>query len=219
LQELLFLHQFLRTLFGRTKIGQNRFTVASALLPNKHEQIYKDLFCKTKSVCETENSPLDFVFVHHDCERAIINAVKYAFPNSKIELCYFHVMDAIRKYISSHGFRPILKNHEDFEKFFRRFCQLFFFPTAYCPRLLTLSIDELETRTKELPVVIQCLSYIKSPWAPDRGPIRPKSCLYHPDLTCLFESDDVILTNNDSEAYNQRFKKNNIQTYQIFLKY
>jgi hypothetical protein len=98
---------FYQVVFLRTRVGVNRYTIGSALLPNKMEQTYVDVLKLFKDCCERENIYLDFNYAHHDCERSIINAVKKEFPQTQIKLCWFHIVDAIRKQANSHGLRWI----------------------------------------------------------------------------------------------------------------
>ena len=58
----------------------------------------------------------DFVYVHNDCEQAIINSVKYVFPNAEIKLCRFYIVDAIRRHANSQGLRRIIKDRSDFRQ-------------------------------------------------------------------------------------------------------
>ena len=55
---------FFQVVFLRVKVGENRFTVATALLPNKQEKTYTEVLEKLVEVCASAGKELDFVFVH-----------------------------------------------------------------------------------------------------------------------------------------------------------
>ena len=94
---------FYQTLYLRGKVGNNDLTIAHALFPNKQEQTYKDVLQKVQDVYTEADKPINFMEAHMDCEKAIINATKAVFPNCTIQLCYFHVTDAICRHAAMVG--------------------------------------------------------------------------------------------------------------------
>ena len=98
-----------QTVVLRGKTGDSVHTIGWALLPNKLEKTYKEVLQKFKDICSEADQPLDFSYVHQDCEVAMINAVKCVFPDAEIKLCLFHIEDAIWRKVNSLGLKPLLK--------------------------------------------------------------------------------------------------------------
>ena len=151
---------FFQVVFLRVKVGENRFTVATALLPNKQEKTYTEVLEKLVEVCASVGKELDFVFVHSDCEQAIINSVKKVFSQCRPRLCRFHVVDAIRRFANGNGLRPIINQRSDFKRFYGRVRQIFFFPPSLWPRVWNILVSLLGNETKEIPAVQRFLSYL-----------------------------------------------------------
>ena len=151
---------FFQVVFLRVKVGENRFTVATALLPNKQEKTYTEVLEKLVEVCASAGKELDFVFVHSDCEQAIINSVKKVFSQCRPRLCRFHVVDAIRRFANGNGLRPIINQRSDFKRFYGRVRQIFFFPPSLWPRVWNILVSLLGNETKEIPAVQRFLSYL-----------------------------------------------------------
>ena len=104
--------------------------------PNKLEQTYVDVLEFLKQVCVSAGFPLDFLYVHSDAERGILNAVKQCFPLADHRICHFHVADAIRRHMMSLGLKVLLKTHKDFFHFYEDMPPHFLFPQ----RLVALSV-------------------------------------------------------------------------------
>ena len=64
---------FYQTFILRGKVGNNRYTIGTAFLPNKRESTNKELLQKMVDVVKAAGKTLNFVYVHCDCEQAIIN--------------------------------------------------------------------------------------------------------------------------------------------------
>ena len=61
---------FYQTFILRGKVGNNRYTIGTALLPNKKETTYKELLQKMVDVIkDSTGKTLNFDFVHSDCEQ------------------------------------------------------------------------------------------------------------------------------------------------------
>ena len=151
---------FFQVVFFTVKVGQNKYQIAAALLPNKLESTYREVFEKLKAECVANGTPMDLIYVHHDCEMAIINAVRFVFSTASIRLCRFHVVDAIRRHANSLGLRPLLRARGDLKKFYARIRQVFCFPPDLQPRVWTLLLSFLGRDTKELPPVVAFLDYL-----------------------------------------------------------
>ena len=156
---------FFQVVFLRGKVGENRFTLATALLPNKQEQTYVDMLMKVVETCEidsegNEGRSLNFEFAHSDCELGIVNAEKRVFPTCKPKSCRFHVVDAIRRFANNCGLRKVIKQRPDFKRFYGRIRQIFFYPPRLWPRVWKILLDQLEDDTKDLPEVQRFLTYM-----------------------------------------------------------
>ena len=159
---------FFQVVFLRGKVGENRFTFATALLPNKQEQTYVDMLMKVVETCaevdteghELEERRLNFEYAHSDCELGIVNAEKRVFPTCKPKSCRFHVVDAIRRFADNCGLRKVIKQRSDFKRFYGRIRQIFFYPPRLWPRVWKLLLAQLEDDTKDLPEVQRFLTYM-----------------------------------------------------------
>ena len=151
---------FYQTLYMLGEVGDNNFHVATAFMPNKLEETYIDVFAKIKSVCEENGRSMDMVYVHCDCEQALMNAIKAEFPNAQIRLCRFHVVDAIRRNVNTGGLRPLVNRNDNFKQFYYRERETFYFPPSLWPRIWNLLIKQLGTEILNLPLVKQHLDYM-----------------------------------------------------------
>ena len=152
-------HPFFQVFIVSAKVGQNVFPMATALMPNKLQSSYRDLFEKIKIICE-EKGEIDFVHIHSDCEQGILNATKEVFPNAENHLCRFHVVDVQRKNANTFGLRPIINQNSEFKNFYASQRQIYFFPPDYWPRLWQIFLSKLSTETKNLPPVQRFLAYL-----------------------------------------------------------
>ena len=73
------------TLLGR--VDDSKYPLAVALLPNKLETTYVDVFETIRDICAENGTEMDVLYVHCDCEFALLNAIKTVFPNAQIRLC------------------------------------------------------------------------------------------------------------------------------------
>ena len=143
-------------------VGENRFPIATALLPNKLQTTYREILEKLRDVCEENNRPVDFVFIHSDCEVAIINSIKEVFPESQPKLCRFHITDAERRTLDKKGLRGFVHSNATFKRFYRRCLNIFFFPYHLWPRIWELMMNQLDAETKEFPGVSDFIDYVVS---------------------------------------------------------
>ena len=86
---------FYQVMFMTGVVDDNTYLIATAILPNKEQITYQQILTKMRDVCQEKGLPLDFAFVHSDCEQAILNAVKAVFPEAQQRVCRFHVSDAM----------------------------------------------------------------------------------------------------------------------------
>ena len=156
-------HPFYQVFVLRGKVGNNRYTIGTALLPNKREETYREVFQMMVDVVQhTKGEALKFLFVHSDCELGIINAVKAVFPDAQPKLCRFHIVDAKRRNFNKIGCRPLMKDHKDLKTFYTRVQQIFFLPPSLWPRTWKLIHARLTQESKENPLVQKFVDYLVS---------------------------------------------------------
>ena len=153
---------FYQVVFIHGKVGNNKYPIATALLPNKLEKTYREVLEKIRDLCAEQGKPLDPTYFHSDCEMAIINAIRAVFPRATPRLCRFHITDGIRRNGNTGGLRPIINKNHSFKQFYKRVQQIFFFPIHLWPRIWHLILDDLDRETKEEPAVDKFLSYLVS---------------------------------------------------------
>ena len=153
---------FYQVLFINAKFGENVYQLATALLPNKLETTYREVLELLRDVVAENGKSLDPLYAHSDCEMAIINAIKFVFPNTQIRLCRFHIVDASRRYANSIGARPLINRHQDFKTFYHRSRQIMFFPIDYWPRIWKLIVNSMSSETTEIPAVQRFMEYLVS---------------------------------------------------------
>ena len=112
---------YYQVLYLNGRCDENVFPLATALLPNKLQATYQEIFEAFNDLCDA-----DFVFIHGDCEKSMNNAVQNIWPSAQLRLCRFHVLDAIRRHANSLGLRSIINRRPDFKKYYARIRQVFF---------------------------------------------------------------------------------------------
>ena len=168
--------------------------------------------------CEREGKSQDFLFCHSDCERAILNAVTQSFPNVDIRVCHFHVADAIRRHCSSLGLTRLIRSNKNFQAFYERCRNISYFPFNLWPELWKKMKSSLSPSMQRHSGVAKFIEYMEATWIPVEFPFLPNAVLFNPSITCLFQGDDGIITNNFCESYNARLKLkfgNNPNFYQF----
>ena len=192
------------TLLG--KAGGKVYLLGWALLPNKQQSTYKDVLTMMRETCSEAGVDLDFSFIYMDGERAIINASKAVFEDSQQIICHFHISDAQRRY-GGNQMADLVKKKKDLKTFYLRSKKIFFLRWEVWPTTWRLMKEDLEPETLLLPEVTSYIAYMEKNYIPTSLPVRKKSVLYSPDLTCLWENDDGTVTNNYSESNNARLRR------------
>ena len=202
---------FYQKCYLRGKIGDQVFTLGYALLPNKLQQTYEDVLQFIADLCADAGMPLDPIEVHTDGERGIINAAQKVFPRAKIQVCFFHVVDAIRKKFDKLGLRPLIDQNEDFRQFYQRVKNIFFLPAKFWPDAWAELLANLDKNLLKMPAVKAVITYLTSTWIPTASStdqrIRPNSVLYSPSMTGLYDVTGEIITNNFVETHHAKMKK------------
>lgn len=83
-----------------------------ALLPNKNQSTYTELFTKLKELEPTLNP----ISIMTDLEKAAINAFKLIFPEICIRLCYFHFKQCLYRKLQTEGLKSNYDTDSDFSQ-------------------------------------------------------------------------------------------------------
>ena len=151
---------FYQIVFMRAKVGTDRYTIATALLPNKQEKTYTEMLKCIAKTYEENGKTFDFVFVHCDCEQGLINAIQSVIISAEVKLCRFHVVDAIRRHGNSHGLRQAMKQFPDFKRFYGRVRQIFFYPPKVWPKIWNVLVEQMTPEAKCHPDINHFLDYL-----------------------------------------------------------
>jgi hypothetical protein len=122
---------FNQVLITQTEIDDRPYTTSFSLIPNKLTTTYQSALQHIKNNSNCEGYPLSYDYVHVDCEVSLFKAVKHVFPGIVVRLCWFHVVDQLRKHLSKYGLIPLRQNDEEFREFYHRNRHLFFIPGGF----------------------------------------------------------------------------------------
>ena len=101
--------------------GQN-LPMVYALLPNKTQSTYVKLFQMINKSISVKPSSINIVF-----EKATFNAIKIVWPKCRIYGCFFHLSQAILRYVNKR-WKTVYKNDPEFRKTYRQLQALAFVP-------------------------------------------------------------------------------------------
>lgn len=96
------------------------------LCANKKTSTYNSIFEQLKK----SQKKLDPKQINVDCELAAINAAQHAFPNVKIQLCWFHIKQSVIRNLSSLGLKERYENDEKFANEIRMMIAVAFLPVG-----------------------------------------------------------------------------------------
>ena len=159
------------------------FPVCFVLMTNRTSSSYSRVFKALKIHALTLNplglNPVSFIT---DFEPAIKTAIELEFPLSNHYGCYFHLCQALLRYVSQNGMLTNLRENYHFAENFRLKCIAALFPSDKVEQLVAL-IDEAH------PCPVAFKDYFVQNWL-------PKSRM----ISCF---DRITKrTNNPSEGYN-----------------
>ena len=83
--------------------SKNYYTIVFSIMKNKTEKLYKEIFNQIKMKINSYktkyniNELIDIKTIHYDFEIGLINAVRAAWPSSKVKLCLFHFRQSIER--------------------------------------------------------------------------------------------------------------------------
>ena len=160
--------------------------VCYALMTNRTANSYAKMFRALKIRALTISPRgLNPASIITDYEPAIKAAIELEFPLTTHYGCYFHMCQALLRYVSQNGLLINLRENNDFAENFRLKCISALFPRNNIPLLINL-IDEVHPAPEEFK------RYFSNNWLPKVSMI---SC---------FERI-TRRTNNPSEGYNSGF--------------
>lgn len=119
------------------------------LCTHKDQFIYEMIFNQLRVWTNNRGIVIRWRRVMMDNETAMINAIRIFIPEIRISLCYFHVCQAIQRWITTHGLSVVYKRHGDFYNFVRILRSLALLPegqvmNVYRNELNDLYIDALQ---------------------------------------------------------------------------
>lgn len=177
--------------------NRTAFPMVFALLPNKQQSTYQQLFTQMKdfgSELKPETLMVDF-------EKASINAFQASFPDAEISGCNFHFNQALLRKIKHFGFWTDYNNKElDFQKSIKMLAALAFVPQDCVVDAFDLVHDLFPDKHSDL------LDSFELEWIGTenrRG--QRKSEKFEINLWNMFEKD--IRTNNSVEGWHRSFSE------------
>ena len=96
-----------------------------ALLPNKRQSTYEELFNQLRAV----NARLNPSAIMIDYEKAAMNAISNVFPNANIKGCFFHLSQAIYRKVQTEGLQSRYQSDAEFAISIRMIPALAFVPS------------------------------------------------------------------------------------------
>ena len=73
------------------------FVAGFVLMESKSESNYIDIFCQLKTIISCQSLYLSPDLIMVDFEKALQNALKQVFSDSKLQGCWFHFTQALRR--------------------------------------------------------------------------------------------------------------------------
>ena len=126
------------------------------------------------------------------------------FPNIQVRLCYFHVLKAMKEKRGKLGLIPLMKHNKSLRTWLKHINQIFWFPIALIPRVWDCMFARLDEDMQSHPQVLAMKAYMESTYIHTSFPIMPGLPKFSPFMTNLFEYEDEVTTNNNSESNNFR---------------
>ncbi len=119
------------------------FTTAYALMNNKEQKNYENIFSAIKSNINNTNNLGEFKpkELHCDFEIAISNAFKKIFPQSKIKFCYWHLVRSLDNNKKKYCYNEVQEN-EDIKISYKCICNLAFIDPDYVEDIFSKIRDE-----------------------------------------------------------------------------
>ena len=177
------------------------FPVMYALLPNKRQETYDNLFGLIKTIRPLFNP----TSISLDFEMAVVNSVQQAFPRADLHGCLFQLTKSMRCELSETGFLQRCNVEPRFAHHSRMIVGLAFVPIDN----LDDTFDALSNQlANELMPILNWLEdmYIGRPWR-----INRRSCpaLFPPETWNVYQRtiSGLDRTNNHAEAAYWRLKR------------
>ena len=173
------------------------FPCVYAILSNKKQSMYEDLFAQLKEYC-AENEPESITF---DFELAAINAASIIFPSSNLNGCFFHLSQSFYRKIQQLG----LQKKYGSDASFANKCKMI-------PAMAFIPLDEVEPVFEELKSHLsddgfkELLSYFEINYVGVSSPKQnPKYKTKFWNVTAQV-ANEVPKTNNYVEGCHNRMK-------------
>ena len=205
---------FLQLYVIRATVGNVTVSVAYALLQNKTQDAYEELFQAILTKCEAMDLFPDPTLVLVDFEKAVINALKETFgPTLEVKGCFYHLTQATWRKIQELGLTQLYKGSEEFKTFCGMLDGLAFLPTDDLEEGLAY-LREIQPDGAEPLLEYFAVNYVEGTFRRIRSRrgagirIRRKPAQYPPQLWNVHEAtiNNEPRTNNQCEAWNNRFR-------------
>lgn len=147
--------------------GNNAVPLIYALLPNKTEETYSELFRKIKEFIPDANPET----IMTDFESAVINVVHDVYPETRHRGCFFHLCQAIFRHIQSNGLKNRYEIDADFALKMKMLPALAFVPEEHVIQYFEVLCDENVFPEEAQPII----DYFEDTWIgrPNRRHRRP----------------------------------------------
>lgn len=188
---------------------EHAFPIIHTLMTAKNEALYRAVFATLIEKANELGIDLDPPVILSDFEKAIINAIKSEFPETKQNACFFHLSQNFWKRIQEAKLIGEMTNNIALYHFFKKTQALAFLPTERIPAAF-------ENLKKNAPVQLKdFISYVDEYYIMGRvrrigkdGRIVRTEPLYPPSLWSIYDNvlSNVPRTTNQIEAWHRRWQ-------------
>lgn len=207
---------FRQAYFIRCPLGKTDVTVVYALLPNKSQDTYIEMFTRVKQKCEAlTGHAMRITETMTDFETAAMGAIERVFGYAvRIRGCFYHLSASMQRHIDEVGLRKEYTNGEDLRFFIAMLIGLAFLPCDHVGRGI------LYLATIVPPVALPLLNYFMTTYVgaaaaaagvnQHNGHLLPSApALFRPDIWNAHDATitNQARTNNTCEGFNNRFNQ------------
>lgn len=182
--------------------------LAYALLSSKEEIQYRAALSSVLSAAQDYGVHLRPTRINSDFEVAIINSVIATFPDTILQLCYFHLKQSSYRKVQAVGLTRAYCDKDDctVRHFIHMMCSLAFVPVED----VVAAYRALTAEAPETPGIQEYVEYFGETYVigiPARGRRRGVAPRYQPRLWNVYQAtlDGKAATNNAEEGWHNRF--------------
>jgi hypothetical protein len=144
--------------------------VAHCLLTHKFEGLYNEVWSRLKTLVGSEWKP---EFCMADYERGLLNSLRTAFPNARVNGCRFHFGQSVLRKIRNSKLAIDFVKNEQFNKFIRKHFALCLLPAEQIGpaiNLLRQQINSFESNSLKQKMTEIHTQYFSNFWLKEIGP-------------------------------------------------